>query len=219
MKLNLILFLTLVLSVDVIACKCLPMTWEEEVVASERIFHGKVLAVNDNQFDIEVMEIWKGEFASGVFQFKQGATSCTSRMFTIGEEYIFYLRSNEVPNCSRTTEFQLTINLEALDAKFKGIGNRKAIEADELTVIQRDVLKNHFKKSGNEWLADLDRITPRFAVEGQWVAKHIFFESIRHTSESFHWKNIKIEKDEYFIFWLGRDWKKAERRLKKKATR
>ncbi|NOS93296.1 MAG: hypothetical protein HOP30_15365 [Cyclobacteriaceae bacterium] len=195
----------------------MPLNWEEETAVSEKIFQGKVIAVNNNRFDIEVLEIWKGEFVSNVFQLMQGATSCTSRTFEMGEEYLFYTQGNEVSNCSRTVEYYLTIDAELLNAKFKGVGNLTVIEADELTEFQRSVLKNLFKRSGSAWPADFDRINPRFAVEFEYVTKRVFFEVIRTQSYSLQLKKINNRQADIYILWLGRDWKKAESKLKMKV--
>lgn len=217
MRVIFILYLSLVLATNAVACKCLPLNWEEETAVSEKIFQGKVIAVNNNRFDIEVLEIWKGEFVSNVFQLMQGATSCTSRTFEMGEEYLFYTQGNEVSNCSRTVEYYLTIDAELLNAKFKGVGNLTVIEADELTEFQRSVLKNLFKRSGSAWPADFDRINPRFAVEFEYVTKRVFFEVIRTQSYSLQLKKINNRQADIYILWLGRDWKKAESKLKMKV--
>jgi len=214
MKLIAGLFLSLMVSMNAFACKCLPMTWENETTVSEKIFHGKVIAENDNRFDIEIVDTWKGEFANKVFQLIQGTTSCTNRTFVIGEEYLFYVKGNEVSNYSRTTEYHLTIDVELLNAKLKGIGSMKAIEADELTEFQQTILKNLFEKSGRAWPTDIENVKPRFAVEHTYVQKLNFFEAIRHSSGTLELKKMIKGKEVFYILWLGSDWKKAEKRLK-----
>ncbi len=206
MRTTVMLFLSLVVSVNAFACRCLPMTWEEETISSERIFHGKVIAENDNRFDIEVMKIWKGEFTSTVFQLVQGTTSCNTKTFELTKEYLFYVRGSEVRNCSRTTEFDLTIDTEWLNAKFKGIGNMSLIEAEELTVLQRDVLIRLFQKSGNVWPNDLEGMSIRFAVKEEFVTKLVFFQVVLSSSNLFKMEKVNNGKTDFYILWVGYDW-------------
>ncbi len=72
-------------------CRCIPLTFEEEVKNSKYIFHGIVTSFSNYEHDIEIIQIWKGDFKSKVFHLKQGTTSCESRIFELNKEYLFYL--------------------------------------------------------------------------------------------------------------------------------
>lgn len=107
------------------ACQCLPLTFEQEVQSSNSIFHGRVISVDHYLFNIEIIYAWKGEFATKTFQLIQGETSCEKRTFELNKEYLFYLKGKSVYNCSRTDEYQLTMDSELLDLKFKNIGDQE----------------------------------------------------------------------------------------------
>ncbi len=217
MRVIVVLLLSLVVYANAFACKCLPMTWEEETTVSEKIFHGKVVAVNDYRFAIEVLEIWKGEFASNKFQLVQGATSCTSRVFAQGEEYLFYVNGNEVSNCSRTAIYHRTSDPELLNAKLKGIGNLLVIQSDLLTKYQQSILGNLMQQSESIWPTDLNQTNLRFAIDDQYVKKLDFLDVVQRGSGSIQLTKIKIGNSDVYLLWQGSNWKKAQRILKKKG--
>ena len=109
----------------VVACECLPLTFEQEIQSATSILRGRVTAINHYTFDIEIIETWKGGFATKTFQLVQGMTSCERRVFELDKEYLFYLRGTSVWNCSRTSEFELTKDLALLELKFKNIDGTK----------------------------------------------------------------------------------------------
>jgi hypothetical protein len=110
MKKTLIILILFVTVDTTFACKCFQLAFEQEAQSSNRIFHGRVISVDHYTFDIEIIQIWKGDLQTKTFQLKQGETSCEMRTFELNKEYIFYLRENSVSNCSRTHEYQLTVD-------------------------------------------------------------------------------------------------------------
>ena len=125
MKKPLIILILILIADTTFACKCLQKTFEQEANSSEKIFHGRVISADHYAFDIEIIQVRKGEFERKTFQLRQGETSCETRTFELSKEYIFYLSGNSIWNCSRTEEYQLTVDAELLDLKFKNIGNKK----------------------------------------------------------------------------------------------
>jgi len=133
MKKVLLILILVVTAYPAFACMCLPRTFDEEVQSSKSIFHGRVVSVDHYIFDIEIIQVWKGEFTTRTFQLTQGETSCERRTFELNKEYIFYLSGNSVFNCSLTDEYQRTIDSELLDLEFKNIGDKKSIESNSIT--------------------------------------------------------------------------------------
>src|SRR5688572_29490878 len=124
MRVVLILLIGLLTTTKAQACQCIPLTFDEEVKNSNSIFHGRVVSADNYKFEIEIIQLWKGDFKLKVFQLTQGRTSCERRTFELNKEYLFYLRDNSIFNCSRTEEFNLTTDTELLDLTFNHVGDR-----------------------------------------------------------------------------------------------
>jgi hypothetical protein len=105
-------------------CKCQPLTFEEEVRISTNIFHGRIVFVDNDTFNIKIIKRWKGNFKKQTVQLVQGKTSCTKRTFESDKEYLFFLQGNEVNNCSRTSEFSLSADVKLLDLSLKKSGKQ-----------------------------------------------------------------------------------------------
>lgn len=208
--------LILLVTVDTtFACKCFQLTFEQETQSSNRIFHGRVISADHYTFDIEIIQIWKGDLQTKTFQLKQGETSCEMRTFELNKEYIFYLRENSVSNCSRTHEYQMTVDAELLDFKFKNIGDRKLIESNSLTGREIEILKPYLKSRG----IDLDLIGDQqvlFAIQHDWVDKWAFINNLSALGFGLKLTKLDIEKNSGpMILWMGTKWDKSLKRLKK----
>ena len=118
MRVLLLIIFALMISVCANACKCIPLPINDEIKLSSHIFHGRIILVENNQFEIEVIQIWKGNIKGKVFSLTQGMTSCEKRTFELKKEYLFYVRNKSVDNCSRTIEFDFTTDIQQLDLKF-----------------------------------------------------------------------------------------------------
>lgn len=200
------------------ACRCMSVTFEKEAQSSEAIFHGRVVAVDDDTFEIAVMHVWKGEFPGNVFQLVQGETSCERRTFELNQEYVFYLEGTSVFNCSRTSEYSGSLDPELLDLKFHNLGDKDSIESDRLTGREIDILKSLLTSRGID-ISNVDRKV-LFAIQYSWVNKWTFFEALK-------WSEVQIEiarlgKDNTsgpFIVWAGNRWDKSIRRLRRNGPK
>jgi hypothetical protein len=218
MRALLLFFIGIITSDKVNACKCILLTFDDEVKNSKNIFHGRVISANNYKFDIEVIQIWKGDFQSKVFHVTQGKTSCESRIFELNKEYLFYLRDNSVLNCSRTNEFNFTTDTELLNLKFNNVGDKSTIESGALTDRQLTVLKNVLTKENVTYPTNIGEVKIRYAYESVYVDKINFFERIiRSGSKVKLFKvNDKTNKDnETYILWSGNNWDKSFKKLKK----
>jgi hypothetical protein len=211
------ILVTLILFVTVdtaLACNCLPLTFEQEVQLSNSIFYGRVIAVDKYKFDIEVIHVWKGEFTTSTFQLIQGETSCEKRTFELNKEYLFYLKGKSVFNCSRSHEYQSTMDPELLDLKFENIGDKKLIKSNSLTDRELDVLK-FLLRSENISPVDIADKKVLFAIQDKWVDKWTFFDSYRRSDLEIKLTKLNTEKNlGTMLFWTGNDWKKASKKLK-----
>lgn len=215
MKKILITLIGLVTTEMALACQCLPLTFEQEVQSSASIFHGRVILVDHYEFDIEIIHVWKGEFTTKTFKLIQGETSCEKRTFELNKEYLFYLKGKSVFNCSRTNEYQLTMDSALLDMKFKNIGDRKLIESNFITDKEADILKS-LLKSKNINARDIVDKQVLFAIQDKWVDKWTFFESYRWSDLEI--KLIKLDTETNsgpMILWTGNNWNKALKKLKR----
>ncbi|HEY3405175.1 MAG TPA: polysaccharide deacetylase family protein [Ohtaekwangia sp.] len=99
----------ILISADVYSCKCGSSSLEIESKASQAIFHGLVTSVYGDTYQVKVLHLWKGEIKTGVVQLIQKRTSCETRLFVPGVEYVFFLsntvHTDAISNCSRTAEY------------------------------------------------------------------------------------------------------------------
>ncbi|MBI3221392.1 MAG: hypothetical protein HYZ44_17910 [Bacteroidetes bacterium] len=210
-----LLVLILLVTVDTaFACRCVPLTFEQESTSANRIFRGRVVSVDHYTFDVELIKVWKGEFETNTFQLKQGKNSCERRTFGLNKEYLFYVSGESVFNCSRTDEYQLTMDSELLDLKFKNIGDRESIESNSITEKENAILKSLLKsKNKHDEIGDKQVF---FAIQDKWVDKWAFFNSCRWADIEI--KLIKPGKEKSSgatILWIGNNWDKSLRKLKK----
>jgi hypothetical protein len=215
MKKLLMILIGLLASDAAFACMCGPLPFEEEVRVSSHIFHGRVLAVNDYLFDIEIIQAWKGEFATTIFQLKQGQTSCERRMFDLNKEYLFYVKGKAVFNCSRTEEYQFTIDSELLDLKFNNLGDKEAIESNSFTDRELLVLKAllESKNISSEGIVGKHIL---FAIEEKFVDKWAFFEGCMECYSQIRLTTLIDTDPASTVIWKGTNWKKSFRKLKKR---
>lgn len=193
------------------ACKCLPLPFEQEVESSSSIFHGRVISADQDKYEIEIIQMWKGNFTTNTFLLQQGKTSCERKTFDVHKEYLFYVRGSSVFNCSRTDEYALTIDSELLDLKFKGIGNKDSIQSNTITEREITIIKSWL-----EWKnIDTSNVSKEllFAIEDKWVDKWTFFDRYR-------WMDVeirltKLAPSDHLILWIGTRWDKSLKKLKK----
>ncbi|MCA6367053.1 MAG: hypothetical protein IM631_18555 [Cytophagales bacterium] len=216
---TLLLILIGLIGIDrVNACQCIPLTFDEEVKISSTIFRGLVISADNYQFDIEIIQIWKGDFEAKVFHLTQGTTSCEKRIFELGKEYLFYVRDNSVFNCSRTNEFNFTADTELLDLKFNKVGDKSTIESSTLTDRQLTVLKNILTHANIIFPTNNGEVKISYAYEGGFVDKINFFERIRWEDSKIklYKVNDKANKDnQSYILWTGNNWDKSLKKLKR----
>lgn len=215
MKKTLIILILIVTGNTSFACRCWELTFEQEAEASTKIFHGRVISADHYTFDIEIIQLWKGDLQAKTFQLKQGKTSCEMRSFELDKEYIFYVRENSVINCSRTQEYHLTADAELLDFKFKNIGDKKLIESNSLTDKEIEILKPYLKSRG----VDLDLVGDGqllFAIQDDWVHKWAFISNLGALGFGLKLTKLDMEKNTGpMILWMGTKWDKSLKRLKK----
>lgn len=213
---NLAILIMLVSSNSVLACRCLPMTFEEEAESSNKIFHGRVISVDRYTFLLKVINTWKGDFTSDTIKLTQGQTSCETRTFELNKEYLFFLNGKSIFNCSRTNKYELNIDSELLDLKFKSIGNKKTIESNFLTEREVEILKSLFERNG----VNIDSIGEkqvRFAIQDDWVDKWTMFRNQWLGDIEIKFVKLNNENDiETMMLWSGINWEKSIKRLKRK---
>jgi hypothetical protein len=215
MKKALIILILFVTVDTAFACKCLQLTFEQEAQSSTSIFHGRVISIDHYTYDIEIIQVWKEEFSNKIFQLKQGETSCETRTFELNKEYLFYLSGKSVFNCSRTQEYQLTLDSELLDLKFKNIGDKQSIESSSFTDKEIDILKPLLKRR-NVNLDDIGNQQVLFAIQDKWVDKWAFINSLNWLSFGIKLNKLDSEKNPVpMILWTGSNWNKSIKRLKK----
>lgn len=212
MKKLIFISLALLTATTANACKCMPQSLQEEILTSDRIFHGRVVSVNNNLFEIEIIQTWKGNFPTQTFRLEQGKSSCERRTFEQNKEYLFFVNNNSVFNCSRTAEYWLTIDPEILDLKIKGIGDQNAIDSPLLTNRELEIVKSLLKNDSIN-TSDIQNSNVRLAVQDSWVDKWAFFESYRWTNWGF--KAVQTGNKPTVILWTGSNWDKSFRKLKK----
>jgi|GEM_PF-3156569 len=203
-----------------LSCDCIPMSFADEVKASSSIFHGRVTKAHHHTFDIEIIQMWKGDAQLKNMQIVQGRTGCEKRMFELGKEYIFYLQGdNSVYLCSRTEEYEISIDTELLELAFNHAADKNAIESSHLTGRQLVVLKKIFDRHKIAYPSNIGEIPLRYAVENKFVKKLNFFENTIWFSSK-----IKLEKmtdvkqknkGDTYVLWIGYDWKKSMRKLQR----
>ena len=96
MRKLLIVLIGLLTADNAIACRCMPLSLQEEIQKSERIFHGRVISDYDDVFEVEIIQSWKGHFEKKSFTLEQGRNSCTGPTFEVGKEYLFFVNRNSV---------------------------------------------------------------------------------------------------------------------------
>lgn len=215
MKKTLIILILFVTVDNALSCQCIPLAFEQEVQSSNNIFHGRVVLVDQYTFEIEIIQVWKGEFATKTFHLKQGETSCERRTFELNKEYIFYLTGKSVFNCSRTDEYIRTMDSELLDLKFKNIGDKKSIESNFITERELVILKPllHDKNINPD---DIGYKQILFAIEDKWVDKWMFFNGYRLSDLEIKLFKLQTETEKAsMILWTGSNWNKSLKRLKK----
>jgi hypothetical protein len=173
-----------------------------------------VVVVDHYTFDVELIHAWKGEFTGNTFQVIQGETSCETRIFELNKEYVFYLKGTSVYNCSRTGEYEGSLDPELLDLKFHNLGDKASIESNRLTSREVDILKSLLKSRNiNTDNVDQDVL---LAIQDSWVNKWRFFESLRWSEPEI--KVARLNKDNKsgpVILWAGNRWDKSIRRLRR----
>ncbi|HYC85018.1 MAG TPA: hypothetical protein VEB86_07340 [Chryseosolibacter sp.] len=209
--------LTLILGncISAFACQCLPVSFEQEVQSSTSIFHGRVTQATHHTFDVEIIKMWKGNRELKTYRIEQ-VTSCSRRTFELNKEYIFYVQGNEVNNCSRTEEMELNIDDELLDVVFNNVGDRKmVIESDELTARQKVVLKNILVRHNIDHPSEVVHGKVVFAIGEELADKRAFFENARWHGP--HMRVEQIRNTGTYLLWIGFDWKRASRKLKRQV--
>ncbi len=193
------------------ACICHPLPFEEEFESSSSIFHGRVILADEYQYEIEIIQTWKGNFTTNTFLLLQGETSCERRTFEVNKEYLFYVRDKSVFNCSRTDEYDLTMDSELLDLKFSGIGFKDSIQSNTMTEREITILKSWLVRKN----IDASNVGKEllFAIEDKWVDKWTFFDRYR-------WMDVEIRltkliSSNQMILWTGAKWNKSLKKLKK----
>jgi hypothetical protein len=213
MKHLLLLLIALGMCNFVWACQCIHLTFDEEVTKSTRIFHGRVISVDDYTFNIAILNSWKGALEKDTLQLIQ-RSSCETGTFELNEEYVFYLRRNSVLNCSRTAPISMTSDSEILDAMFKNIGNRNLIESGPLTDRQISMLTSILDKRNLKYPRDLADRKVLFAIADEWVGKLSF---LSHSISWDFWdvRLTELDNSGTLLLWLGNKWEKSLRKLKR----
>lgn len=197
------------------ACQCSPVKFTDEVRVSEKIFHGRVISVTDNHYELEVLRGWKGVTPGEHVSIVQGRTSCERRIFELNQEYIFYMHGTSVWNCSRTALYNpISLDPELLDLEFYRIGDRDSVYSATLTAREVSMLKS-FLVIRNISTTEIDAKL-EFAIDKHWVNKWSFFNALQPGMYKIEIFQLTMENGPgATVLWMGENWRKSSRKLRR----
>lgn len=215
MKNTLAIIVLLLLFNPAWACRCTPIKFSDEVRVSEKIFHGRVISVTDNHYELEVLRNWKGVTPGEHVSIVQGRTSCERRVFELNQEYIFYVHGTSVWNCSRTTLYTpISLDPELLDLEFYRMGDRDSVYSATLTAREVSMLKS-FLVIRNISTSEVDTKL-KFAIDKHWVNKWSFFNALQSGMYTIEIFRLTTEnRSNATVLWMGKNWRKSSRKLRR----
>ncbi len=168
---QLLIITFLFLANQVIACRCNPMTLEEEIERSSHIFSGIVVSQKGYLNTIKIIDSWKGNLKD-TFILKLGTTSCHKTNLTKDKKYLIFLDKeyNAIHNCSRTTELKFTQDIDNLNKIFK---NKNPQTINGLTTNEIDFINAIFSNSEIETLKELNDFCTFFIYQDNKSAYRI----------------------------------------------
>ena len=104
---NLIIVISIIFPLQIFACQCKPESLFNEIANSQNIFIGKVLDINDNNYEIDIYLTYKGNIdVNKNHLLTQSKDGCHKNKFFKNQIYVFFETENGCHQCSRTIKLE-----------------------------------------------------------------------------------------------------------------
>ncbi|MBA3674779.1 MAG: hypothetical protein H0W75_07460 [Chitinophagaceae bacterium] len=166
------------------ACKCYPISFEEDSDKADMVFRGIAINKKDSIsigkvfYTFKVTQVWKGQYYQNIIiETNYGGQAC-GETFILDSEYVVYSNKLETSRCGRNSLASVCSDIARLNYKYiKGYKQNFAFDpSDVLSKIEGDyfniIFINHFDKK-----EQINFINKKVAIfDPRLITKREFFE-------------------------------------------
>lgn len=162
-----------------LACRCLPVTFEEELQRSEQVFTGTVIKRTEKDyvayFLFKVTSAYKGEIKDTItIQSRVGGPACGVN-FEVGKDYVVYASESHTNSCRRNERVEKSKDVLKLkfllDKDFNsGLGQTASPDLNDK---ESDYFNQKLQSRRGDFSFDKKKVA--FVISGSFITKQDYF--------------------------------------------